>query len=149
MRSRADARARPRAPRSLPHRPRAPRVRLRSTRPRPAQAHSYLPTLLRGIGANWLVCLAVWTATASHGVPGKAIALWFPTMAFVCSGFEHCVANMFIIPNGMLLGAPVSVGDFLLGNLLPAAMGNVIGGAAMVAGLTFVPAGRPNLARAD
>jgi formate/nitrite transporter len=53
---------------------------------------------LRGIGCNWLVCLAVWLAISSEDVISKIFACWFPIMAFVAIGFEHSVANMFFIP---------------------------------------------------
>jgi formate/nitrite transporter FocA (FNT family) len=53
-------------------------------------------------------------------------------MAFVAIGFEHSVANMFFIPAGMFYGADVSWSDFLVGNLLPVTLGNIIGGAFFV-----------------
>lgn len=55
----------------------------------------------RGILCNWLVCMAVWLALASKDVVGKIFACFFPIMAFVASGFEHSVANMFFIPIGL------------------------------------------------
>lgn len=63
------------------------------------------------------------------------VAVWFPISAFVAMGFDHSVANMFIIPLGMLRGADVSVSDFLLKNLLPVTLGNIVGGALCVMGL--------------
>ena len=88
---------------------------------------------LSGLGCNWLVCLAVWLALATDSLAGKMLGLWFPIMAFVTLGFEHSVANMFFIPLGMINGAAVSVGQFLLANLLPVTLGNVVGGAVLVA----------------
>ncbi len=88
--------------------------------------------LLRGIGCNWLVCLAVWLVIGAEDVASKIVALWFPVMAFVAIGFEHSVANMFFIPLGMLNGAQVTVGQFLWNNLLPVTIGNIIGGAGFV-----------------
>ena len=64
----------------------------------------FTEALLRGIGCNWLVCLAVFAAAASTETIGKIAALWFPTMAFVALGMEHCIANMFFIPLGILTG---------------------------------------------
>ncbi|MGI5921445.1 MAG: formate/nitrite transporter family protein [Syntrophomonadaceae bacterium] len=55
----------------------------------------------RGICCNWLVCLAVWMAFAAKDIVGKIFAIFFPIMAFVASGFEHSVANMFFIPMGI------------------------------------------------
>jgi formate/nitrite transporter len=55
----------------------------------------------RAIGANWLVCLAVMMAIAAKDIGGKVFAIFFPIMAFVTSGFEHSVANMYFIPAGI------------------------------------------------
>jgi formate/nitrite transporter len=82
----------------------------------------------RGVGCNWLVCLAVWLAIASDDVASKVWGIWFPIMAFVGLGFEHSVANMFFIPLGMFQGANVSIGGLLIGNLLPVTLGNIVGG---------------------
>jgi len=92
----------------------------------------FMAAFWRGVGCNWLVCLAVWLACASEDVAGKVLAIWFPIMAFVGLGFEHSVANMFFIPNGMLYGAGVGVGRFMLRNLLPVTLGNIVGGAFFV-----------------
>jgi len=104
-------------------------------------ALSFGEALWRGIGCNWLVCLAVWMALAARQVIGKIFAIFFPIMAFVAIGFEHSVANMYFIPTGILLmnGAgfssvpgvdPNLLGwiNFLWRNLLPVTLGNIIGG---------------------
>ena len=98
--------------------------------------------LTRGILCNCLVCLAIWMASASRNVVGKILAIFFPIMAFVALGYEHCVANMFFIPKAMLLATrpdvvamshltPDKLANLtMLGfakNLLPATLGNVIG----------------------
>lgn len=88
--------------------------------------------LLRGIGANWLVCLAVWLGFASRSMVGRLVGIWWPVMAFVAIGFEHSIANMFYIPTGMLYGANVSWGAFILDNLIPSTLGNIIGGTLFV-----------------
>ncbi len=95
-------------------------------------AQGFLVLMLKGIGCNWLVCLAVWLAVSADDVAGKILGIWFPVMAFVAMGFEHSVANMFFIPVGMMYGASVTWGQFLLGNLLPVTIGNIIGGAFFV-----------------
>lgn len=92
----------------------------------------WLTVFFRGIGANWCVCLAVWLALSGHSLTEKMAGCWFPVMAFVALGYEHSIANMFFIPTGMMLGAPVSVGSLLLDNLLPATLGNIAGGALFV-----------------
>lgn len=93
---------------------------------------SWGQVFLRGIGANWLVCLAVWLGFASQNVTGKFIGLWFPVMGFVALGYEHSIANMFFIPLGMMHGANVTVGSFVIDNLIPATLGNIVGGALFV-----------------
>lgn len=95
---------------------------------------SWITVFLKGIGANWLVCLAVWLGMSSSNTAGKFIGLWFPVMGFVAIGYEHSIANMFFIPLGMLQGAGISVYDFLVSNLIPATLGNIIGGALFVGG---------------
>lgn len=87
---------------------------------------------VRGIGANWLVCLAVWLGFSAHSTAGKMMGLWFPVMCFVAIGYEHSIANMFFIPLGMLQGASVTWGQFLVDNLVPATLGNIVGGALFV-----------------
>ena len=93
---------------------------------------SWFVVFLRGIGANWCVCLAVWLAMSGRRLSEKMIACWLPVMAFVVLGYEHCIANMFFIPLGMMQGADVSVGSFVVDNLLPATVGNIAGGALFV-----------------
>ena len=98
--------------------------------------------LLRGIGCNWLVCLAVWLALSADDIAGKILGIWFPIMAFVALGLEHSVANMFFIPLGMLNGADVNIFQFLWNNLVPATIGNIIGGAGLVGGIYWWIYGR-------
>ncbi len=94
----------------------------------------FTTAMIRGIGCNWLVCLAVWLANASDDIIGKIVGIWFPIMAFVCIGFEHSVANMFFIPLGMFLGAEgVNWSTIIINNLVPVTIGNIIGGAIFVA----------------
>ena len=92
----------------------------------------WLTVFLRGIGANWCVCLAVWLAMSGRRLAEKMLACWLPVMAFVVLGYEHCIANMFFIPLGMMEGADVGLGAFLTDNLVPATLGNIVGGALFV-----------------
>ena len=87
---------------------------------------------VKGIGANWLVCLAVWLGFCAHSTAGKMMGLWFPVMCFVAIGYEHSIANMFFIPLGMLQSASVGWSQFLIDNLIPATLGNIVGGAFFV-----------------
>lgn len=97
----------------------------------------------RGILCNWLVCLAIFMASTSKRVIGKIFAIFFPIMTFVASGYEHSVANMFFIPNGLLMKhfpsivaasgmtpdqlATMTWKGFFLHNLLPVTCGNIVG----------------------
>lgn len=108
-----------------------------------------------GILCNWLVCLAVWMAFGARDIAGKLLAIFFPIWLFVTSGFEHSIANMYYIPAGILakanpawIQAAVSLGakpekidalnwgTFLINNLLPVTLGNIVGGCLFV-GLAY------------
>ncbi|WP_423055283.1 formate/nitrite transporter family protein [Zhaonella formicivorans] len=109
---------------------------------------------VRGILANSLVVLAVWLSYSGRTLTDKVLAVIFPVTAFVSSGFEHSIANMYFIPFGMLLKlnpeaaaaalaaypdlhlANLNVAGFVLRNLLPVTLGNIIGGAVLV-GLVY------------
>jgi len=86
----------------------------------------------RGMLCNVLVCIAAWMALAGRSVTDKVVAIVFPITAFVAAGFEHSIANMYLMPLGMLLGAPIGVLDMLL-NLAPVVAGNLVGGSVLVA----------------
>ncbi|MCM1066662.1 MAG: formate/nitrite transporter family protein [Muribaculaceae bacterium] len=88
--------------------------------------------VLKGIGANWCVCLAVWLALSGRRLGEKLLACEIPVMAFVALGYEHCVANMFFLPLAMMQGADVTIAQMLTANILPATVGNIIGGALFV-----------------
>jgi formate/nitrite transporter len=94
--------------------------------------HTAWETFLRGVGCNWLVCLAVWMSLAAQSVSGKILAIFFPVMAFVAMGFDHVVANMFFIPAAIWAGVPdVGWGDALY-NWLLAGSGNLVGAVVFV-----------------
>lgn len=88
--------------------------------------------LARAILCNALVCLAVWLSFAARDVAGKVFAIVWPISAFVALGFEHSIANMFILPFGILAGAAGGIGDIAY-NLALVTAGNVVGGAGGVA----------------
>jgi formate transporter len=71
-------------------------------------------------------------ASGCTTMAGKMTAVWFPISAFVALGLDHSVANMFILPLGMLRGAKLTVADMLLKNLIPVTLGNIVGGALCV-----------------
>lgn len=95
-----------------------------------------------GILCNLLVCLAVWGAYASKDVVGKILMIWFPVMAFIVSGFEHSVANMYYFTTGALLGSLDWSG--VAQNMVAVTLGNIVGGAFYVglaywAGYKYIP----------
>jgi formate transporter FocA len=114
----------------------------------------FFQAIALGIMCNSLVCLAVWLCFSARTTTDKILSIILPVTAFVAAGFEHSVANMYFIPIGLLLklGAPASfweaigktaadypkltLGNFLLANLLPVTIGNIIGGSVMV-GLVY------------
>lgn len=92
----------------------------------------FLKVFIKGIGANWLVCLGMWMGYAGKDIIGKCIGIWIPVMLFVTLGYEHSIANMFFIPAAIYSGADILWSDFIVQNLLPATLGNFIGGAFFV-----------------
>lgn len=102
-----------------------------------------LEAFTRGILCNWLVCLAIWMASSSRHVIGKIFAIFFPIMTFVASGYEHSIANMYFLTNGLFLKhtpdivaasglTPEQLAGFtwktaLFGNLIPVTLGNLVG----------------------
>ncbi len=98
---------------------------------------SFGVVFLKGIGANWCVCLAVWLALSGRRLGEKLLACEIPVLAFVALGYEHCVANMFFLPLAMMQGAPLSIADMMTVNILPATIGNIVGGAVFVGALLY------------
>lgn len=101
---------------------------------------SFSAAFARGILCNWLVCLAVFMATAARDVTGKLLACFIPIMTFVASGFEHSIANMYYIPTGLFLSSELARPDsaltwqgFIVDNLVPVTLGNIVGGVVFVA----------------
>jgi formate/nitrite transporter len=114
---------------------------------------TFWEAFIRGIGCNWLVCLAVVLVVSAKDTVSKIVGAWFPVMAFIASGFEHCVANMFIIPAGITASLDPTVAhavmahhptwdlttlntsSFIFGNLIPVTLGNIFSGAILVGGV--------------
>ncbi len=106
----------------------------------------FVPAIALAAFCNALVCLAVWLAYGARSTADKILAIIPPIAAFVASGFEHSVANMFFIPIGLFVKSDsafasqhaaagmehLTWGHFLVSNLLPVTIGNVVGGALMV-----------------
>ncbi len=94
---------------------------------------TFMQAFMRGILCNVLVAGAVYIQVAAIDVAGKILALWFPVMLFVLSGYEHVVANMFFIPMGAAVGAKLDWTAVIVNNMIPVALGNLVGGALFVA----------------
>jgi formate transporter len=108
----------------------------------------FLPAFMLGIFCNALVCLAVWLCFSAHSTTDKILSIIMPVAAFVAAGFEHSVANMYFIPMGIFLRDDPAVlqaanktaeqlthltWQGFIGNLIPVTLGNIVGGAVMVA----------------
>jgi len=108
---------------------------------------------MKAIGCNFLVNIAILLAITADDVIGKFFGVWFPIMAFVSSGFEHCVANMYFLPSGkflmdwypaviaekgglLLANGGLSWSDIWLWNLIPVTVGNIVGGFLFI-GVTY------------
>lgn len=114
----------------------------------------FLQAITLGIMCNALVCLAVWLCASARSTTDKILSIIFPITAFVAAGFEHSIANMYLIPIGILIKswapadfweaigktpddfAALTWGTFFLRNLLPVTIGNIIGGTGFV-GLAY------------
>lgn len=95
-------------------------------------SQDFFSVFMKGIGANWLVCLGTWMGFAGKDVFGKAVGIWIPVMLFVTLGYEHSIANMFFIPAAIYSGADITWMQFLTDNLVAATLGNIVGGAIFV-----------------
>ena len=119
-------------------------------------ALAFVPALTLGIMCNALVCLSSWMCYGARTTVDRVVTIVPPIAAFVAAGFEHSIANAYYMPLGLFIkaGAPDSFwaaihrtpadfpaltwGNFLLGNLLPVTIGNIIGGSIMVAAVYWV-----------
>ena len=116
--------------------------------------HTFLEAVCLGTLANLLVCLAVWMSYSGRSLTDKLVVMILPVGMFVASGFEHSIANMFLIPYAITIrdfATPefwqaagttaaqfhaLTVSNFILHNLIPVTIGNIIGGGVLV-GLTY------------
>lgn len=116
-----------------------------------AAAKAGLPfaeAFFKGVLCNLLVCLAVWLTLAGHSVTDKIVAILFPITAFVAAGFEHSVANMYFLPIGILLKSEATLAAVpaaaqldwagAVHNLVAVTLGNIVGGAVLVAAVYYL-----------
>lgn len=112
--------------------------------------HTFIQAFSLGVLCNLLVCLAIWLTFSTQNAMTKAMLVVLPVSMFVSSGFEHCVANMFMVPLGIMIqsfapnsfwlaiqASPAQYADlnlttFITANLIPVTLGNIVGGALLV-----------------
>ena len=119
---------------------------------------SFTNAFCSGILCNIFVCLAVLMAASSKQVSGKILGIFFPIMAFVVSGYEHCVANMYYIPAGIIAKMNdsyvakakdaynftdakldgLNIKTFFVDNLIPVTLGNIVGGMLFVGVILYL-----------
>lgn len=97
---------------------------------------SFWSAFVSGIGCNWLVGLAVWLSFGAKDAAGKILGIWFPIMIFVAVGFQHSIANCFIIPAAIFEGG--STWWLFIQNFVPVFLGNIVGGLVFVAGFYYL-----------
>lgn len=119
---------------------------------------TFIQAVTLGVMCNAMVCLAVWMTYSAHSTIDKILSIIFPIAGFVAAGFEHSIANMYFVPIGLLIKTfdPVFAastgldlsgltwGSFLIDNLIPVTIGNIIGGAVLVASVYWFIFLRPN-----
>lgn len=129
--------------------------------------HSVVQAFALGILCNLLVCLAIWLTFSSANAMTKAAMTILPVAMFVSSGFEHCVANMFMVPLGIVIQnfapesfwsqvgvsasqyADLNITQFVTANLIPVTLGNIVGGAVLVGLANWSIYRRPQLKAAN
>lgn len=113
--------------------------------------HSWGQAFALGVLCNLLVCLGIWMTFTSKDILTKSMLLILPVAMFVSSGFEHSIANMFMVPLGIAINAfspesfftthgftsnafaDLTLHNFLIKNLIPVTLGNIVGGASLIA----------------
>lgn len=90
--------------------------------------------VLKGLGCNWLVCMALWCNLTAQDIISKIVAIWMPIAVFFWIGWEHVVANFFTLPLALMEGATGSsgFGEILAWNIIPATVGNFLGGSLFI-----------------
>jgi len=99
---------------------------------------NWLEVFLRGIGCNYLVCIAIWQGATAKEVISKVVGIWIPIWVFVACSFDHVVANMFLVPLGALLDAEgLTAATYIKKSLFGALFGNIIGGLLVAVPFTY------------
>ncbi|MBO0432698.1 formate/nitrite transporter family protein [Enterococcus sp. DIV0660C] len=97
---------------------------------------SWVQAVISGIGCNWFVGLALWLCYGAKDAAGKILGIWFPVMIFVAIGFQHSVANAFVIPAAIFEGS-LSWTEFFR-NFILVYLGNIVGGGIFVSGFYYL-----------
>jgi formate/nitrite transporter len=114
-------------------------------------AAGWSTAFVKAMLCNWMVTLGAVLALMSRSTIGKIIAMWLPISTFFAHGYEHSIVNMFVIPAGRLLGAPVPVSTWWLWNQIPVTLGNLLAGVVFTGVSLYMayPKPRPIPARRD
>jgi formate/nitrite transporter len=107
----------------------------------------WFTVFVKGILCNWMVSIGVVGAMYSKTVGGKVIAMWMPILIFFGLVFEHAVVNMYLFPLGMMMGAPITVGDWLFWNEIPVLLGNLVGGLLLTGTVLYATHLKPGATR--
>jgi formate transporter len=113
-------------------------------------ASGWCTAFVRAMLCNWMVTLGTILSLSSRSTGGKIFAMWLPITTFFALGYEHSIVNMYLIPTGMLLRAPVSVGAWWFWNQIPVTLGNIVSGTLFTAvPLVFSYSKKPALVAMD
>lgn len=94
-----------------------------------AGANGWLTAFVKGILCNWMVALGTILGMSSSSSTGKIASIWLPVSTFFALALEHSVVNMFVMPTAIILGADITVTQWLVWNQIPVTLGNIVGGA--------------------
>ena len=101
-------------------------------------AGGWTTAFVKGVLCNWMVTVGTLLALISRSTIGKIAAMWLPITTFFAQGYEHSIVNMFVIPAGKLLGAPVTISNWWFWNQVPVTLGNVLAGAVLTGIAVYV-----------
>jgi formate/nitrite transporter len=96
-----------------------------------AGSSGWATAFIKAVLCNWMVTVGAVLALVSRSTIGKIVAMWLPITTFFAQGYEHSIVNMFVIPAGKFLGAPVSTANWWLWNQIPVTLGNILSGAVL------------------
>lgn len=107
-----------------------------------AGAGGWTTAFVKAVLCNWMVTVGTMLALISRSTIGKIAAMWLPITTFFAQGYEHSIVNMFVIPAGRFLGAPVSTVNWWLWNQVPVTLGNILSGAILTGLAMYATYGR-------